>query len=73
MNENEKGYNVSINHLAGGNYALPALIGYDSPEWYGRGKFEQTITDKAEVIGILQESYEHHRAAILSFSNMNER
>ena len=55
-------------HLAGGNYGYPALIGYDAPEWYERGKFEREVTGKAEAIDVLRESFEHHRTAIISFT-----
>jgi uncharacterized damage-inducible protein DinB len=56
-------------HLAGGNYSLPGLIGYQPPEWYERGKFEKTVFAKDEVIEVLKASFEHQQTAIASFTD----
>ncbi len=56
-------------HLANGNYMYPGFIGYDPPEWIERGMFDQSVTDKDEVIKVLQESIEYHRVFIGSISN----
>ncbi len=56
-------------HLANGNYMYPGFIGYDPPEGFERGMFDQSVTDKDEVIKVLQESIEYHRVFIGSISN----
>lgn len=56
-------------HLAGGNYSYPGFIGYDPPEWFERGKFERTVTNKEEVIEVLQKSFEHQRDMLRSISD----
>jgi uncharacterized damage-inducible protein DinB len=54
-------------HMAGANYSLIGLAGYEPPEWYERGKFEQTVFAKDEVIEVLKTSFGHQRTAIASF------
>jgi uncharacterized damage-inducible protein DinB len=49
-------------HIAGGNYFLPTFVGVNPPPGFSRDA-EKTITDKAKVIELLKQSYEHVRAA----------
>jgi uncharacterized damage-inducible protein DinB len=56
-------------HMAGANYSLTGLAGYEPPEWYERGKFEQTVFAKDEVVRVLKASFEHQQAAIASFAD----
>jgi uncharacterized damage-inducible protein DinB len=55
-------------HVAGGNYYLPSFIGVKPPEGFSPDA-EKTVTNKAEAIKMLGESFEHFRHVILSKSD----
>jgi hypothetical protein len=52
-------------HAAGGNFLIPTFVGVKAPEGLNRD-METKITDKAQVIEMLQKSIAHARAAVES-------
>jgi uncharacterized damage-inducible protein DinB len=49
-------------HIAGGNYFLPTFAGVNPPAGFKRDA-EKTVTDKAKVIELMKQSFDHLRAA----------
>jgi len=66
--ENVRSVSEVYMHIAGGNFFLPTMAGVKAPEGYSRD-MEQTVTDKAKLLTILKQSFEHLRRAILSISD----
>ena len=52
-------------HIAGSNYLFPRIAGIKEPEGYDR-TMEKTVTDKAKIIEVLKQSFDHQRNAILN-------
>ena len=49
-------------HIAGANYMLPSFTGVKPPAGISRD-MEKTVTDKAKVVELLKQSFEHIRGA----------
>ena len=49
-------------HIAGGNYFLPTFAGVNPPAGFSRDA-EKTVTEKAKVIELMKQSFDHVRAA----------
>jgi uncharacterized damage-inducible protein DinB len=56
-------------HVAGGNNFIPTFAGVKMPAGTPPRDAEKTITDKAQVVGHLKQSFEHARAAIRDFKD----
>jgi len=56
-------------HVVGGNYLLPTFAGVKAPADAPPESGESTITDKAQIVTMLQRSTEHVRAAIRAMSD----
>jgi uncharacterized damage-inducible protein DinB len=54
-------------HVVGANYFLPSFAGVKPPEGLSRD-MEKTVTEKAKVVEMLKESFDHVRQAIVSKS-----
>ena len=50
-------------HVAGGNFLIPTFVGVKAPEGLDR-EMETKVTDKAQVIEMLQKSIAHAREAV---------
>jgi uncharacterized damage-inducible protein DinB len=55
-------------HVVGANYFFPSFVGVKPPEGLSRD-MEKTVTEKAKVVEMLRNSFEHLRQAILSKSD----
>jgi hypothetical protein len=53
-------------HIASGNFGLPRALGIQPPVGIDPGKLEKSTTEKAKVVEILKQSFEHARQAILN-------
>jgi len=51
-------------HLAGGNFSIPRRLGTPPPEGFNPQGFDKSTTDKAKVVQILKDSFEHVRKAV---------
>jgi uncharacterized damage-inducible protein DinB len=56
-------------HVAAGNYALPAFIGYKPPEDVNLKTLEKSTTEKAVVIAAMQRSFEYVRGVVSAISD----
>jgi uncharacterized damage-inducible protein DinB len=61
-------------HIAGGNYFLPTFAGVTPPPGLSRDA-EKTVTDKAKVIEMMKQSFDHLRKAFDSLpdSDMDKK
>ena len=50
-------------HAAGANFFIPTFLGVQAPEGFNR-EMETKVTDKAQVVAMLQKSIAHLQAAI---------
>jgi len=55
-------------HVVGANFFIPKFAGVKPPEGLSRD-MEKTVTEKAKVVKMLKESFEHVRQALLSKSD----
>ena len=56
-------------HIAAANHNIPAMIGAPkSPQFTAKG-FEQSVTDKQQIIAMLNESFEHAISVVKGMSN----
>ncbi len=55
-------------HIAGANYMFPTVVGVKKPEGL-TPDMEKTVTDKAKVIEVLKQSFEHVRKAMVSVAD----
>ncbi len=55
-------------HIAGGNYMFPSVVGVKRPEGL-TPNMEKTVTDKAKVIEVLKNSFDHIRKAMLGVAD----
>jgi uncharacterized damage-inducible protein DinB len=56
-------------HLAGGNFGYPSFWGVKPPEGIQVRGFDKLTTDKAKVIELMKQSYEHMRKAVEGISD----
>ena len=57
-----------LTHIAGANYMFPGFAGAEPPAGFDR-KALAGLTDKAEIIAALKESFAHSRTAISALSD----
>ncbi|MBI4547250.1 MAG: DinB family protein [Ignavibacteriae bacterium] len=55
-------------HIAGANYLLPSFVGFKPPAGMNRD-MEKTVTEKANVVKFLKQSFEFIRKAIMETSD----
>jgi uncharacterized damage-inducible protein DinB len=55
-------------HIAGANYLFPSMAGVKPPAGISRD-MEKTVTEKAKVLDVLKQSFEHARQAVMSLSD----
>ncbi len=53
-------------HIASGNFGFPRALGIQPPVGIDPGKLEKSTTEKAKVVEIVKQSFEHVRQAILN-------
>jgi uncharacterized damage-inducible protein DinB len=56
-------------HLAGGNFGFPNFWGVKPPEGIQTRGFDKSTTDKAKVIELMKQSYDHMRKAVEGISD----
>jgi uncharacterized damage-inducible protein DinB len=52
-------------HVAGGNFGIPRVLGIQPPEGINPRGFDKSTTEKAKVLDLLKQSFEHARQAAL--------
>jgi len=56
-------------HVAGANYAIPALCGVKAPEGFDVKTYEKSLTKKDDIRKALKDSFAHMEDAFVSFSD----
>lgn len=56
-------------HIAAANFNIPRLIGVQLPAGLEMRNFEKSTTDKAKIIELLNQSYDHAIAAVGKLSD----
>lgn len=52
-------------HIAGGQFGIPRMLGVEPPAGMDPKTFEKSVTDKAKIVELLKQSWEHARQAVL--------
>jgi uncharacterized damage-inducible protein DinB len=55
-------------HIAGANFMFPSMAGVKPPAGLSRD-MEKTVTEKAKVLDVLKQSFEHARQAVMGLSD----
>jgi uncharacterized damage-inducible protein DinB len=56
-------------HAAGANYAIAKIIGIKPPEGFSAVGYDKSTTDKAKILEIIPQSFEHLRANVAKLSD----
>jgi len=56
-------------HLAAGNFSIPRRLGANPPEGLDTRNLERSTTDKAQIVKILKDSFDHVRKAVASLAD----
>ncbi len=56
-------------HIAGANFFFPTMVGVKIPPKAFSPNSEKTVTDKAQVVALLKQSFEHVREGVSALSD----
>ncbi len=56
-------------HIASGNFGFMRLLGFEPPPGIDPRALEKSVTEKAKVVEVLKQSFEHVRQAVLKTSD----